>query len=179
MTTRARIARRPGAVVRTAARRLTAWDDTLFNSVLTDENQQSLELMKAVADAEKRGCTLIRMLVHMQYHASVPGAVSGVTLVTFGVSVVSDDAFAAFIVPDPQQEGDFPVLGWVFRDRTAVVDETLATGIVAPVSMRYDLRSQRKLDRSTLIWTSIAQGREGTAFTVQETGIIRCLYKLP
>ena len=179
MVTRQRTARRPAVLATGGPRRLTSWDDTLFNNNLVDENQDIQELMTNVSDSEKRGCTLIRMLVHMQYLAGIPGVVSGVSLVTFGVALVSDDAFTASIVPDTEQATDFPVLGWVFRDRVSVVDETLATGPIAPVDVRLDLRAQRKLDRSSLVWIAIAQGRDGTAFIVQQTGIVRCLYKLP
>ena len=164
---------------RAGPRRLTAWDDTMFNNSLADENQDIQELMTDVSDDQKRGCTLIRSLVHMQYMAGIPGAVSGISLVTFGIALVSDDAFAASIVPDTEQQADFPVLGWIFRDRVTVFDETLATGPIPPADVRLDLRSQRKLDRSSLVWIAIAQGRDGTAFNIQQTGIVRCLYKLP
>ena len=161
------------------ARRLTAWDDRMLNQTLADNSQDIQGLMVNVSDPEKRGCTLIRTLVHVQYLATAPGTVSGVNLVHYGIALVSDDAFAASIVPDSESGDDFPVLGWVFRDTTTVVDETLATGPIAPVDVRLDLKSARKLDRSSLVWIAKSVSREGTVFAVQQTGIVRCLYKLP
>ena len=177
MAMRRGTARRPGPVV--APRRLTAWDDRMLNQTLADNSQDVQALMVNIADPEKRGCTLIRTLVHMQYLATNPGTVSGVNLVHFGMALVSDDAFAASIVPDTETGDDFPVMGWVFRDQISVVDETLATGPIPPVDVRLDLRSARKLDRSTLVWIAKSVSREGTVFAVQQTGIVRCLYKLP
>ena len=42
-----------------------------------------------------------------------------------------------------------------------------------------DLRVMRKLDRSSLVFMWHNNGIEGNGFTMQATGIIRVLYKLP
>ena len=137
--------------------------------------------MQNVADPEKRGCTLVRLIMDFVMFASPPGAVSGRQVVSMGIAVVSDDAFSsgATGMPNPEVSTDYPVGGWLWRKVVPVFDETLATGHVPPVEVRQDLRAMRKLDRSTLAFLAFNDAGEGSPFTVQWIGIIRSLYKLP
>ena len=95
------------------------------------------------------------------------------------IGCVSDDAFAGGALPDADQSSDFPVAGWLWRVRKLVVDETLGTGVLPPLRVTADLRSMRKLERSTLVLVHSNDPVEGTAFQVRLFGLVRCLYKLP
>ena len=176
MTTRQRIARRPGA----APKRVTAWDDTLIDLTVANlAATQSQGLVQNVADPEKRGCTAVRMILHLQLFPTSPGAVSGVQNVQFGVGLVSDDAFVAAAMPDPSAGDDFPVGGWMYRDSLLVVDETIATGPVPFTVVKQDLKVQRKLGRSTVALMANNTAIQGSNFAIGFRGIIRILYKLP
>ena len=182
MTTARRTARRPSAVgfARTA-KRLTAWDDVMMDLTVNSGADSILLLANNVADPEKRGCTVIRVLVHLWLNPVTPGVVSGQQMVTTAMGLASDDAFVAGTtgLANPEDPQDFPVAGWMYRDRWLVLDETLGSGIVAPVEIMRDLRVSRKLDRASLYFHVNNAPAEGTAFNIRWRGIIRVLYKLP
>ena len=182
MTTRGRTARRPGAIATArAARRNTAWDDSILNvDYVSGGATQGNRIMEDVADPEKRGCTVVRILISLSmYAAGDPGAVSGVQRTSLGICTMSDDAFDAAAFPDPNVNADFPVSGWMYRNTFAVRDETLATGIVPFVMIEKDLRVQRKMDRAALVLLGVSEGIQGSGFNVKIVGMIRVLYKLP
>ena len=132
-----------------------------------------------VADPEKRGCTIVRILAHLWLTATTPGAVSGIQRVHCGIGLASDDAFSANALPDIDQDSDFPVGGWMWRDLYVIKDETLASGVFAPIEIKVDLRAQRKMDRASVFLARSNTANEGSAFSVRMTGLVRVLYKLP
>ena len=138
-----------------------------------------MAFLQNTTDTEKRGCTLIRTIMSMTLMPNSPGVVSGVTRVRMGIQMVSDDAFAANSMADPENAADYPVQGWLWRGHELVVDETLATGVVPFVAVKIDLRAQRKCDRSQAVLSVNNETLEGTAFTLRFVGMIRALYKLP
>ena len=177
-----RTVRKPGAVgAARRQRRLTAWDDQVMVAgfTATSGGGNAVLLAENVSDPEKRGCTVVRLLARLTLAPATPGAVSGVQTLAMGILTMSDDAYTASAFADPEQDADYPVGGWLYRDVVTVRDETLASGIVAFPEVVLDLRAQRKLDRSTLAFRVFNSALEGTAFTVRITGIIRVLYKLP
>ena len=176
MVTRRR--RTPIGVAR-AQRRTTAWDDQQFQLTVADNSSQPLLLAENVGDAEHRGCTVVRMIIHLGFNCAIPGLVSGQAIQHVGIGLVSDDAFVANALPDPETDADFPVSGWLWRDAFVYISETLATGMPEVVRIFRDLRVMRKLDRSSLVFMWHNNGIEGNGFTMQVTGIIRVLYKLP
>ena len=161
-------------------RRMTAWDDEFINFDMASGAQANTLLVQNVADPEKRGCTLIRTMVKMTYYPSNPGAVSGQMSIFVGIGLASDDAFTAGALADPNSAADFPMTGWVYRDRHLVIDETLGGGGPGrPLTVDQDIHSQRRLDRGSLVMTFNNDFNEGVAFNVRCIGLIRCLYKLP
>ena len=175
MATERRTARRP-----VAARRRTSWDDKLLDDILTSgAGFSNLELMLNVADTEKRGMTVVRIIMGLALFDNVSNA-SGQSLVDWGLQCVSGDALAAGGLADPNQDNDFPVAGWLARGRESVLAETLAVqGTPAITRLDRDLRVMRKVERSSLVFSIQNVSSEGTAFNVRVTGIIRVLYKLP
>ena len=181
MTTRRRTARRPGAIgLARAARRTTAWDDQLIlSTALSDGVTGSVILAENVGDSEHRGCTIVRMLIGMQFMPINPGGINGQMAVTIGIGLASDDAFSAGALPDPEVDADFPVAGWMYRDRFVVGNLTPGAGPYLVLRVEKDLRAQRKLDRSTPFMSVRPDLVNGSAFSIIESGIIRILYKLP
>ena len=182
MSMQRRTARRPVATGRAPQRRGTAWDDTIMNSSLANNTRFQIDLLVNTADAEKRGCTVVRTLLDFQLFNATPGDVSGRQIFHMGIGLVSDDAFAAggSAMPNPEEQDDYPVGGWMWRKSVAVFDESLANGVnPAPVTIKEDLRAMRKLDRSTMALIIFNATGEGAPFSVQRIGIIRVLYKLP
>ena len=158
---------------------MTAWDDTFVDVTASSGADTTQLLVGNVADPEKRGCTLVRMLIRLWVNQSTPGVVSGIQALTMGIGLSSDDAFTANALPEVQVADDFPQTGWLFRDQVLVLDETLATGVFAAISVREDVRSQRKLDRASAYIRISNVAVEGTSFSVRCKGLIRALYKLP
>ena len=164
-----------------AVRRKTAWDDQILigQTVVNAASPAGFLLVENAADPEKRGCTVVRIIVDLAVNADVPGSVSGQEVTSFGIALVSDDAFVAAAFPEPNDETDYPVSGWLWRKVILVQDETLATGPIPPVRVYQDLRVARKLDRASLTLIVMTQGIEGSTFNTRLTGIVRALYKLP
>ena len=179
MTTRQRTARRPS--VNGAARRRTAWDDTLLSTfTISSGGQNDVELMPAIIDPEKRGYTLIRMVMHLYVAPQAPGVQSlALQAVDVGIGLFSPDARAANAFSDPGAAGDFPVTGWIYRDRFMVRDELITDGIVPWADVRLDIRAMRKLDRADPVLVVDNANVTGAGFVVVVGGIIRILYKLP
>ena len=179
MTTRVRTARRPGAILGgSPARRRTAWDDELIGTTVANAGQQVNLIAQNVSDPEKRGCTIIRVIYHMWFLPNSPGAVNGVEQITLGIGIASDDAFSAGAIPEADTAADFPMSGWMYRDRLLVVDSIDAKDSPA-VELYRDLRVSRKMERGSVYVTHESDGFVGSAFTVAFSGIIRVLYKLP
>ena len=177
MTTRGGTARRPNQV--RAQRRGTAWDDRLFTGeLLTPTLTISRELALNVSDTEKRGLTVQRVIVHLFWNAASTGT-DGVQMLTVGLATVSDDAHAAAAYPDADEDADFPVSGWMWRDRFALVSATIGGNLRSMLEIKQDLRVARKLDRSSLVLLLKTNAVSGTTFITEITGIVRVLYKLP
>ena len=179
MTTGRRTVRRPGPAVRTTApRRRTAWDDEYILSSVVHNGQHIQLLAQNVADPEKRGCTMVRLIYHGWFQANSPGAVNGTQWIAIGIGLTSDDAFAAGAVSEADTADDFPVSGWVMRETVAVMDSIDAMD-QRPVELFRDLRVARKLERSSLFITHESNAFVGTTQTVGFLALVRVLYKLP
>ena len=163
-----------------APRRTTAWDDEFVSLSLANATAGNQLLVQNVADPEKRGCTLVRMIVGIDVMVNQPGTVSGKQLITVGIGLVSDDAFSAGVFPENNVADDFPVGGWIYRAQRIIWDETLGSGVgVDKVRFEADLRAQRKLARSSVFLQVHNGAHEGSTFSVFATGLVRALYKLP
>ena len=174
------VRKRMGGRFSGVARRGTAWDDSrVAATVGSGASTTGQLLVENVADPEKRGCTLVRMILDLSLVATPPGAVSGMQRLSIGIGLVSDDAFSASAFPEPSETDDFPVGGWIYRGMRLIRDETLASGIIAQERLYLDLRVQRKLERSSVVFMTKNDAVEGSTFSVAVQGLVRSLYKLP
>ena len=150
---------------------------TAFNINAADSQQ--VLLCENVADPEKRGCTLIRTLLHLWVLSNNPGSTEGSMHVIFGIALASDDAFVGGALPDVEVDADYPVGGWLYRDSVLVTDMVANASMLRATELRADLRNQRKLERSSIYLEVANVLANGNSFVVRVSGIIRCLYKLP
>ena len=166
-------------MVARGARRKTAWNDEIFNvSRSSGGATNPLLIMQDLSDTEKRGCTIGRMIIGLDVEPASPGSVSGTQNVFMGVGLSSDDAFAGGSTADPEDQADYPVQGWLWRYYTSVRDNPTIAGVQGR-RIDVDLRALRKMDRSSVWIAFVNNVREGTSFSVQYTGLVRTLYKLP
>jgi len=122
---------------------------------------------------------VVRMLIHLWYTSSTGTAVDGSQQLFQGIQLASEDAFAAMAVPDPNNMTEYPIGGWMYRDIIVVTESASGQHLNNPVELWRDLRTQRKLDRSEMIFSVENNAGGGTTFSVDVQGIIRVLYKLP
>jgi len=163
-----------------ARRRTTAWEDTFISQTLANNARLDQDLLVNVSDADKRGLTVVRTLIHLWYTsgASAPAVVGSQKLFQ-GIQLASEDAFDAMALPDPNNATEYPIGGWMYRDIIVVNESAVGLHTNAPRELWRDLRSQRKLDRSEMVFSVENNASSGASFDVDVVGLIRVLYKLP
>ena len=153
------------------------WQDTFIGLDVASGAQSITSLMGNQAAPDQRGVTVVRSI--FRFHLIPPTAASdGYTAITCGIGVVSQEGFAAGVVPDPQVMTDRPPRGWLFREMAVV---TAAASMVTGRSqeMMGDLRGKRKVDNGELVVIFNSDHIGGTAFTVTLRGIVRTVFLLP
>ncbi len=96
-----------------------------------------------------------------------------------GIGVSDTEAFAAGTLPDPVIPSDQPARGWVWRDAIPIID-SIDSYDHPPVEVKGDIRSKRSMSVQTELYLILdAGGLLGTAFTIETSGLIRCLFALP
>ncbi len=98
-----------------APRRVARWIDQFINLNVSTGGQITENLTVNLADAEKKGATLVRTIIDLEMNLSAPGSGGFVTL---GATLVELDAIAAGAFPDVDISGEQP--GWTFRMRKNV-----------------------------------------------------------
>ena len=99
-----------------------------------------------------QGLTLVRTLIQLYVMPDdIVTEVDGRQKVAIGIQTVSQEAFAAAVVPDPETVDDYPERGWVYR--THVPTSVSLLTILPATEIKADIRSQRKIDDSELIYT--------------------------
>ena len=161
-----------------AVKRRTAWDDEVVGVDVVSAGNSDQELLASVTDIDKRGCTIVRVLAHLWMTPAAGTVVNGTQRLWFGLQLVSEEARTAGVLPDPDQQTDYPILGWMYRDVFVVTSNSTQEFRVAPTELRVDLRSQRKIDRAAIVMSIRNRAGSGTSFTVSVQGVVRTLYKL-
>ena len=176
MTLRRGIARRPAAVVRAGPRRRTDWEDTNFNFATGAGTTAILQLTPA---GDNQGRTVTRVLLTLILQPSNPIVAESMMQVHFGIGMSSSEAIGTSAsLADPAVANENPVNGWLLRDYVTVVDHATVVA-VAPIRLTYDLRAQRRIDEGLLYMRLTNGSGLGPGFTVQMSGIVRCLVLLP
>ncbi len=159
----------------TTQRRRRQWIDNFVDEAGTTGQTDELNL-SGDGDPVKaeKGSTLVRMIVDLVCIPSVFVGNSVDTMeINLGVGIVSDDLALGSLNVGIQDE--IPISGWMWRRRSQIFE-----GPSAPMwRVEMDIRSQRKLMYGEpRLFISYATG-QGTPFSVDVSGIVRCLYLLP
>jgi len=91
--------------------------------------------------------------------------------------VASQEAFIAGVLPDPSVASDKPARGWIWRDQILATQNGTNTEISKRITA--DIRGARKLENGELFLIADNNNHTGTVFSVNVTGLVRCLFKLP
>jgi len=157
--------------------RKAQWIDTLALSNIVDGGQALTSMMGGMGTVDSRGLTTSRIIVDLSL--SAPVAVSdGLQTVSLGIAVVSQEAFNASVVPDPNLGADRPPRGWLWRTQV-VVAGAASMSSAQPLRLMADIRGMRKVDDGELILITNNDSNDGTTFTVRLRGILRTIFLLP
>ena len=108
------------------AKRRLAWNTQRFGSALTSATTQVTDLLANLVNLDT--LTAIRVVGHLVLvPATVSTNVAGLTRVDLGIGVISQEAFDAPTVPDPNVDGDVPQAGWLYRSSLIILREN--TGV--------------------------------------------------
>ena len=154
----------------TAPRRAREWADITVDSTLTVGTQTAIHLSSAILDDEKKGATVVRVIIDLEAVALTVGVGSVIAL---GLLMLDAEARAAGVGPDPQDDNDQP--GWMWRTRklvflSALNDRSQTTKIFM------DVRSMRKFPGPdvdlAMVWAVVSGGSS----QVNLDGLIRVLW---
>ena len=135
--------------------------------------------MQNLPATEQTGCTVTRILMDLVACPTSAVAADGLMRVSIGIGEVSEEAFNALVVPDPNVNAEEPVSGWMYKAMKAVQSIVVPDHVHAGV-FKEDLRAQRKLgNRSKLVMVTNNDAIEATAFDVVVVGLVRVLLLLP
>ena len=155
--------------------RRRAWADALLDEDL-GSGQLNIDLLASAPAVDT--ITTARLIGRIQV---VPVALDAtddaIQIIDMGIQVVTAEAFAAAVVPDPFTQADAPARGWLWRTRMVMLKQN-STGTVEDFIyplVEFDLGTMRKVDKGKLVLTVDKQSTAGVAFSVTVIGIIRTL----
>jgi len=162
------------------AKRGTSWYDTNIQVQIAAGGATSNPIALLPADVLVRdvpGLTVTRTLVNLSIHPVVPVSVFGGQQVRIGMGIVTQDAFLAGALPELGAVSEEPVRGWMFKNESFSFQSENSFQFD---SLDLDIKAQRILDLDTEVFLVIQNvDLTGTAFSVEVTGLIRMLVKLP
>ena len=148
------------------ARRAAEWYDAHIDYTAAASTQTAIDLGTLIAADEKKGMTVVRMLMDLSYRMS---AVGTAIILDEGIAMVHNDAFVAGALPDPNDTDE--QAGWLWRKRTRVQSEAITVSRQGTV---LDLRSKRKFPSEDHVLLYISNTDSGGGINVD--GMIRGLY---
>jgi hypothetical protein len=119
------------------ARQLIWHDNIAINQTVLTDAQAAIDLTAGMIDADKRGCTITRVLYQLFVRANTVDAAANFH---YGITLMHEDATGA-AVPDADEQTDEP--GWLTRMGGFVMMTNLADGSQV-YRAEGDLRAQRK-----------------------------------
>jgi len=154
------------------------WIDTIINQAVAEGATTPLSLMTGVSSLDTRmsQMTLLRTIVGIDIAYTVHDSGEGSQVVSLGLGIASQEAFAASILADPQTATDFPARGWIWRARYRVYGFAADQAAVFNRRIDLDLRAKRKLENGESFINMANNAQEGVASAVSITGVIRQLW---
>ena len=153
-----------------------AWGDTMYNLALVGANESRTNLLTDLSPVETK--TVVRLIGSLKFVPAVD-VTAGITVTRYsvGIQVVSEEAFNAGVVPNPENQEEYPARGWLYRGVTAEYLD-MANNIIDTWSMgelRFDVRAARLVDRGILVCSIIQTASVGVLHNTQVVGIVRAL----
>ena len=158
----------------------TMWIDTGLNQIVVVGTQLVAALRGgfAQADMRLRRMTLLRTIVGIDIGVSVHDQGEGSQRLVLGLAIGPSEAVTAGTVPDPNEDQDFPIRGWVWRASYRVYGFAADQPAIDRQRVDIDLRSRRKLENGESYLVADNIDVEGTSGSLRIVGIIRQLYLL-
>jgi len=156
--------------------RQVRWIEKEVNQAIAAAGQDVKSMMGGLSTDQTRGMTVTRLIGRVGFSSATVAGAWGVNVLDIGIGVVSQEGFAAGVVPDPSVANDEPVRGWLFRTRV-VVSQNGAGGQVVH-ELHFDIRAQRKVETGELVIIMDNSAISGTSFTINAQGWIRTLVRL-
>ncbi len=162
----------------TTRRRQSMWIDSLHEFDVASGARSERSLLATFTEFQTRlqGMTLARVILCHDYSYTVHDSGEGSQVVTVGIGLASQEAFAATTLPDPEADADFPQRGWVYRCRHVLHGFAADQPAVDVRSVYRDLRAMRKVDNSELFISVVNTNKSGTTSAINVVGIVRCLF---
>ena len=159
------------------SRRGRAWADFLVGHTLST-SQISFDLLADLNAPETVTMTVVRIVGRiLATPASANSALESLLDIDMGIQVVSQEAFAAGVLPDPNTQSDYPAAGWLYRNRVGLYHQNTSgtvEGYHYPL-LTFDIRAARKVDRGRLVLTINKGVIDGSDQDVNLVGIVRSL----
>jgi len=152
------------------------WQDTQVSEAVVSGAQGSVRVDGSVTDVVARRMTAIRTIISLDVFSTTVAGAYGVQEIALGLGVISREAFAAGVFPDPVEATDKPTRGWLWRTHQAVSQNGTGSPVVSRIVG--DFRGARKLDAGILILIVNNTPLTGTAFPILLRGLVRVLFKL-
>jgi len=154
------------------------WIDTDLNNDVTVATADSLSLMTGVAAVNTRlaQMTLLRTIIGIDVGRTISDSGEGSEVISLGIGIASQEAFAADSLPDPEVDTDFPTRGWIWRARYRVFGFAADAAQYMTRRIDLDIRSQRKLENGEAFMNFSLRAVVGAGSAVRVTGMIRQLW---
>ena len=161
----------------TTQRRPRAWSDTLINQIiLSGSFINPLDLLLQIADTDRK--TVIRTIGDLTV---VPdnrnAALDSVMSIDLGIGVCAREAFTAAVTPDPNNQTDYPALGWLYAT-SQVLHINNSSGTVESYHFprwHWDIGANRKVDKGVCYVAINNTVADGSGIDIRVIGRIRAL----
>ena len=157
----------------------TLWIDTNIDSDVASGATTQVNLIgefAAFQDLRLARLTLLRTIVRLDIAATVHDSGEGSQRVSMGAGIASNEAISGNTTSDPEDASEHPTRGWIFRGVWRAFGFAADQPAISVREVNLDLRARRKLENGIPFLSINNAAQEGTAFTVNVTGIMRMLY---
>jgi len=152
-------------------------DKTISNTVSTGAQLQvRLDTGLTLVQTRLTQMTLLRTIIGLSIARTVHDSGEGSEILSLGIGIVSQEAFSASVLPDPEAEQDFPPRGWIFRGMWRIFGFAADQPAIHVERVDRDIRAQRKLENGVPFLVATVGNIEGVNSTVDVRGLIRQLW---
>jgi len=159
------------------ARRATDWVDTRLGLTIPVSGQFLSSLLSGLTQEELRGATIVRTILTLGVCSETVAGAWGNMVIDLAIGIVSREAFAAGVVPDPVVDRDTPARGWMWRTQRVISQNGVGGQVVFDVTA--DIRGARKVENGNVFIVANSSVLDGTTFVMTVRGMVRLLMKLP